>query len=358
MAIRTLPLIKVHGSPYQRGLQHGRQCGDLIRRYPDVLMQAIELEASWRALDATGKALDRETLLQRARAFLPQLEAFAPHLVEEVRGIADGAKLSFEEVLLANVRAEVTGVDGGEGGCTSFAVGRRATADGSIIAGQNNDQNPANQEMLIVLHVQPDRGPAMLMCTFAGLVGYPGINSAGVSTFQNALSTPVWRRSGMPHYFMKRVLLEQTCLGGCLDVLRQARVCSSGNYMLTDRRGIRDVELTPDGLAVLEPEDDVLVHANHFLDLKLMSQEALLPNLPDSASRLARLRTLISQAHGRLTVPLLQEMLSDHDGHPTSICRHQEGMATIASMVAEPDHGRLHVALGNPCESAFVTYSL
>ena len=62
---------------------------------------------------------------------------------------------------------------------------------------------------MIVLHVEPDRGPAILMCTFAGLVGYPGINSLGVSFVQNALSTHDWRRDGMPHYLLKRVLLEQ-----------------------------------------------------------------------------------------------------------------------------------------------------
>jgi len=50
MANEKLPLIKVSGSPYQRGLQCGRQCGDLIRRYPAVLLEAMQLEAQWRAL--------------------------------------------------------------------------------------------------------------------------------------------------------------------------------------------------------------------------------------------------------------------------------------------------------------------
>ena len=100
--------------------------------------------------------------------------------------------------------------------------------------GQNLDQHESNRDLLIMLHVEPDDGPAMLMCSFAGLVGYPGINAAGVSLFQNALSTPVWRGSAMPHYFLKRVLLEQdehcrlpgsgaACRGLLLDQLRPHR---------------------------------------------------------------------------------------------------------------------------------------
>lgn len=356
---QPLPLVKVHGSAYQRGLQHGRACGDLIRRYPDVLLGVLRAEAQWRALDTGGPAPTRDDLLARALRFLPALEAFAPHLVEEVRGIADGARLSFAEVLLVNVRAEVMGLTTADAHCTSFAVGRSATADGSVLSGQNLDQDPLNHDLLIMLHVEPDQGPAMLMCSFAGLVGYPGINEAGVSVFQNALSTRAWRGDAMPHYFMKRVLLEQADVAACAAVLGQARVCSSGNYVLTDRRGtLSDIELTPDRLAILAAEDDIVVHANHFRSPALVPEEALLPHIPDSAHRLPRMAALLAARRGRITVDDLKAGLADHEGSPAAICRHQPTVQTIAAIVAEPDQGRLHVAPGLACETGFTTYSL
>jgi isopenicillin-N N-acyltransferase like protein len=361
MGTRRLPFVTVRGDAHERGYQHGQQCGDLIARYPEVLRSALRLEASWRGLTVPTLP-SREELLARAMTFLPQLTAFAPHLVEEVRGIAEGARLSFAEALLVNVRGEVMGVTlpalAPVEGCTAFAIGRGATADGGVLAGQNLDQMPTNQELLIVLRVEPDAGPALLMCTFAGLVGYMGLNSAGLTAFQNQLSTPVWRGSAMPHYFMKRVLLEQTDLAGCRAVFARAPLCSSGNYVLADRAGLLDVEATPDGFATIEPEDDILVHTNHFCHPSLTPSEALLPRLPDSACRLPRMRALIRERRGHLTVPVMQALLADHDGAPAAICRHEPTTATIASLVAEPDHGRLHVALGNPCETPFVTYSL
>ena len=134
-----------------------RQCGDLIARYADTLLGTIRQEAAWRALPI-DPSLDRDSLLARCLAFLPQYEAFAPHLVEEMRGIADGAKLKFAEVLLVNVRAEVMGIRSDDvghrsrmlsaalvDGCTAFALGRTATANGEIVAGQNLDQDPAER---------------------------------------------------------------------------------------------------------------------------------------------------------------------------------------------------------------------
>jgi isopenicillin-N N-acyltransferase-like protein len=291
--------------------------------------------------------------------FLPAMEAFAPHLVEEIRGIAEGAKVSFAEALLVNVRAEVMGATASDGLCTSFAVGREATADGTVLSGQNLDQHPANRDLMIVLHVEPDRGPAILMCTFAGLVGYPGINSEGVSFFQNALSTKDWRRDGMPHYLLKRVLLEQQDASGCVTVARGVSVCSSANYVITDRSGaLCDLELTPHRFAILSDEHGIVVHANHFCSPVLTPEEALLQNIPDSAPRQSRMEVLLSRLHGRIRLDHLKSALADHKGWPTSICRHQSNVETIASLIAEPDQGRLHVAAGNPCKTEFVAYSL
>ena len=355
----TLPVVKVHGRPYQRGLQHGRACGDLIRRYPDVLREVLQIEAQWRALDTGRAPLGRDDLLARAMLFLPTLEAFAPHLVEEARGIADGARLSLAEVLLVNVRAEVMGLATADAFCTAFAVGRGATANGGTLSGQNLDQHPLNRELMIVLQVEPDEGPATLMCSFAGLVGYPGISEAGLSLFQNALSTKAWRGDAMPHYFLKRVLLEQADLAGCLAVAERARVCSSANYVLTDRDGaLGDIEMTPDGMATLAADGDIVVHTNHFLSPALAPQEALLAKIPDSARRAPRMAALLAARRGRIDLDDVKAALADHPDTPTAICRHEANVQTIASIVAEPDQGRLHIAAGLACNSPFVTYSL
>jgi isopenicillin-N N-acyltransferase-like protein len=368
----TLPLIEVRGAPRERGRQHGEACREQVRAYAETLRRVLAGEAHLRGLDAgrpaAAPALSVGELYERALTFVPFFEAFAPRLVEEIRGIAEGAGVPFAAALLVNVRAEVAGVRGAargaargaNDGCTAFAAAGAATAGGAVLLGQNQDQAPDMEALGVVLKVRPDDGPPALMATFGGLVGYPGVNGEGVACFQNALSSGVWRHA-LPHYPLKRVLLAQPAVAACLGVFDRAALASCGNVVLGDRSGhLLDVEATPDGYAVLEPADGLLVHTNHFQSARYRPHEKLLSSLPDSAARLERMTSLLREAHGRITLDTIKQSLRDHDGGAAGICRHepQRPMKTIASIIAEPEHGRLHVARGNPCEREYVVYSL
>jgi hypothetical protein len=72
------------------------------------------------------------------------------------------------------------------------------------------------------------------------------------------------------------------------------------------------------------------------------------------------MRDLLRAEHGRVTLETVKGALRDHDGGETAICRHEleRPMKTIASIIAEPEHGRLHVTRGNPCETDYAVYSL
>ena len=82
MAEHTFPLIEVSGVSYQMGAQ----TADLIRKY----MLWIER--------LTG--MSKNILCQNAMVFLPIISDLSPTFVEEVRGLAEGARISFEEAML------------------------------------------------------------------------------------------------------------------------------------------------------------------------------------------------------------------------------------------------------------------
>ena len=345
----ALPHIVIAGAPNARGRHYGSQAGDLIRRHVDLLVAAL-CEQGGAALRG-GKA----DLLARSLALLPLYEEYAPDLVEEMRGVAAGALITFPEALLLNVRAEALGLP--EGGCTAFAIGRDLTADGAILAGQNMDQRPWNRDVLAVVTVRPERGPALTFCGHAGLLGYHGCNEAGVAQFANDLPPVGWRKA-LPHYLMKRRLLEQPDIDGCLAVMRRTPLASAGNYVLADRSGrLLDVEMQRDELATVEPRDGAIIHANHYEHARLVRHNADFAHLPGSRARAARLDASIRAEAGRITLATMQAALADRTGAPEQInsLASPYGM-TVASLIAEPDHGRLHVALGGPDPLAWATY--
>jgi isopenicillin-N N-acyltransferase-like protein len=143
--------------------------------------------------------LSREQLRQRAARFRPAFDRYCPHLLEEMRGLGEGAGVTFEEAMACNIRGELRYAR--EEGCTAYAIGRRGTAGREVIAGQNADLGPEAMQLAYVLHLQPQGKPEVLIWTFGGMLGYHGINSAGVGKFENALGGG--RAAGSPYLIIR-----------------------------------------------------------------------------------------------------------------------------------------------------------
>ena len=354
------PLLKVSGSRYEIGIQVGEALRDTIpRAINQIFDHELTLCKEWTKGENIPSIPDftRDEVFEKTKAFLPLFEGYCPLILEELRGIATGAGISFEEALLLQIRGEV--VYAIVGGCTSFVFSRDATKEGEIIIGQNWDY-PIDLDLMIVLHLTPEDGPAQLMMTFAGLTSYMGINAAGIGNFANALPWG-WCQVGIPHYPFKWRVFQETNLEGLRRLCAETKTVQPGNYVFCDSEGeIADVELTPEGAVWLDNVEGFFVHTNHFLGEPFASRPDLPPLVADSVPRYHRLHSLVKEAYGQIDVALMQEFLSDHDNYPVSLCRHEEypGIRTSASLIAEPEHGLLHVCAGNPCEGEYVTYHL
>jgi isopenicillin-N N-acyltransferase-like protein len=341
-AAHTFPLIEVSGDAYEMGYQHGEQAAELIRKY------LLWIERLTRK--------PRDLLCKKAMAFLPMME-MSPAFVEEVRGLADGARIRFEEAVLCQARAEAAQVP--DGGCTAFALTGDATVDGQTLAGQNQDLEPEYADVAILLRVKPNDGrPRALMFTFAGQLGYAGMNENGVAHFANALYDYRWRL-GLPHYPLKRLMLEQRTVEDCVKLLEKHRTCSAANVVLCDGGGrIADIEVRPEGVIRFDDlHPDCRLHTNHYLTPQLSPYET--NSLPDSCPRLERIRNLVRENWGRITVDALKAILADHAGDPGGICRHGErNMHSISGYIAEPARGVLHVRRGHGCLGTWTAYSV
>jgi isopenicillin-N N-acyltransferase like protein len=337
------PLVRVEGSAREMGRQHGEQARALVKNH-----------LGWIG-HLTGQPLP--LLCRNAERFLPAMEALSPRFVEEVRGLSEGADISLPEALLCQSRAEAS--HAWDRACTAFAFKGEATADGEIIIGQNQDLETEYSDIAIVLHVSPNDGrPRALMFTFAGQLGYSGINQFGFAHFANALYGFQWR-PGLPHYPLKRVLLEQRTVEEGIEVLRAHSACSAANMILADGDGrIADVEVRPDGIAVYKDEHpDSRLHTNHYLCSEFVRFEDNF--LPDSVPRLERMRTLVSKAWGTITPNTVKDFLADHDGDPAGICRHGGGnLHSVAGYIAEPAKKLLHIRRGHGCLGTWTTYQV
>jgi isopenicillin-N N-acyltransferase-like protein len=338
------PLYKARGSHRELGRQHGEQASRQIRAHIDLLR-------------ARPKLPDQQ-FSRRVARFQTMFERYCPHLLEEMRGLAEGAGVTLEEAMACSIRGELATAPAE--GCTAYAIGRSGTASHEVVAGQNADLGSGMMPLAYLLHLQPRGKPDVLIWTFGGMLGYHGMNSAGVAHFSNALGGGPRSQFGMPEYVYERLMLECTSTGQVIDLLRKLPLASNENFVVCDQQGnIADVEATTAGLEILRDQDaGYLAHTNHFLCQRYATADNLKLSLPDSPSRQERINALIKSRFGSIEVDDVKRFLSDHSGYPTSICRHGGGMQTVVSMISEPAARRMHVAFGNPCKHQYVTYSI
>ena len=310
LSSHQFPLLEVTGDAYAMGREHGEQLAPLVERYLRLTERL------------TG--LPRDTLCRNAMALLPFIESLSPAYVREVRGLADGAGLSFEEAVLCQCRAEAA--HAADGACTAFALTGSATRDGRTLAGQNQDLEAEYADVAVLVRARPNDGrPRLLMFTFAAQLGYAGMNEHGV-----------------PHYPLKRVALEQRTVGDVVILAQTHRTCSAANLVIADGSGaIGDIEIRPEGVVeYTDRHPDRRLHANHYVTESFAPHET--NSLADSCDRLDRMDTLVQERWGNITVDDMKEILADHAGDPGGICRHGAAdMHSISGYIAEPEAGVL-----------------
>ncbi|MEV3872990.1 C45 family peptidase [Streptomyces sp. NPDC049906] len=371
-------VVRVQGGPRERGRQYGALARERVRA---SLAAYAEVYAKFGGLTWAGAT-------GLARTFVPALERFEAAAVpggagylEEMRGIAEGAGVAFEDVLALNLRTEIlfsgkartiAAAGRAPGGrppaeCTSFCDLRGPEP----IVGQNWDWIPFSHGTVVVLESDPDRGPRWVSVVEAGLLAKFGMNAAGLTVLTNALVTSRdVGDTGVPYHLMLRALLDAPSLAAGERLISSATRSSSANYLLVEGDRAVDAETRPGGAAEVHrtpvERGGFLVHANHFHggdgDFGAPGEDLGPRVMPDSPFRRGRAE------HGAELMPEpslagWHEVLSDHENFPDSLCCHPDATqhpleqgSTVASAVFLPARREMHLALGHPCTVPRIRY--
>lgn len=353
--------IEVSGSPRELGRQLGEGACDEVRGFAEIALARINKTVT----------ISREKALDICRQSATYVAAYAPDLLEELRGLSESSGVDLDDLMLLQVRNQLRPDE--DAGCTSFALAPKANAEGRSIVGQNWDNDPALDPFTIVLTRRPAGKPALINITQAGLIAYIGLNAEGLGVCMNTLPAPS-RPVGVPHYFTVRAIYEQSSLDDAIQAVRRATRAIPANIILATPQGPADLEVTIDEIHVLR-DDELVVHTNHCLHPDLVAINDDFPELIESVPRKHRIEKLLGSvsdmgasqgdaAPRSLSLERMREALRDHDNHPHSICRHANDhpetgfWVSVFSVLVEADQGRMHISRGNPCENAYETYSL
>lgn len=333
--------VRASGTPYQRGALIG-----------EAFAEATARSVAFNRRYLANHGLGQEQLESLLEPYLQASEARVPHLVDQVRGIADGSSQPFIDLFFANAFEEVYGIveldtDAGVPleRCTDVVL----RSPGSTLLGHNEQWYSGDDGAVGVVLDISDDGPALLAPVVAGTLPLVGLNELGGSFGTMSLSATD-ERAGVPRSFVARELLDAENVQDAFDRACMANRAGGYSYLCAFPGGDACVIETTATTAARVP---VTAHTNHALDTTV-SAASCEPS-EGSRSRLARARELETTVAPTLAGCL--ELLSDHGASDQQICVHpdpedgDEGSTILFAMVCEPETRSMWLAPGHPCET-------
>jgi isopenicillin-N N-acyltransferase-like protein len=351
------PIVQVSGSHREMGQQIGQACKLQVTRSIENAHSLItgafhDLQLTW------------EGAKIQARKYLPFAQEKYPKYVEELVGMAEGAEVSFDDIMVVNAMEAVTTDALHLTKCTSMALNEERTADGHVLVTHNEDWLPEDEHDVYLVHAVPDDEPAFLAMTYGGLLPNIGFNEAGIAQCCDSVY-PTDSRIGIPRVFLSRAVLAAENPD---EAVRRAVIphrAAGYNHLLAHESGeLYSVEVSARRFALLYGEDGYLVHTNHYLDYNMQQVESNPDELIATRVRYFRALRLLKQ-NQKHTLKTLQAIQRDHVNYPNSICNHSmddidplEREKTINALIIDLTAKTMHFAWGNPCTSQYYTFYL
>ncbi len=370
MSVSQFPLIEIYGTPRERGRQYGHAAAARIARGVSHYLKQF-----------ADCGLDGRGIRSHVESYLPRIHAYDRDLVEEMRGIAEGAKIDFDSVVLLNARTELLHEalelqkrarereQNSPDGCTGVVVLPSAAADGRIIHATNWDWKAECAETAVVLQIRRDDGPDVLMFAEAGALSRAGVNAAGIAITANYIeSDRDFEKPGIPLALLRRKALECESYAGAIGVIVSTEKLTSNNLILSHRDGVAiDFECAPSETFAVYPDNGLIVHANHWTSTAALSKykDVGILGTPDSLYRDLRVKEHLKPKIGSITHNDVVTALRDEFGAPLGVCRvplrkstRGDLTATVATLMIDSNAGTMNITPLPALNRQSTTYAL
>ena len=351
------PLVEVSGTHYDMGCQIGEARREQVQH--SIANAHVLIDQTYASLELTWAGARIQS-----RKYLPFAEERYPQYIEEMQGIAAGANIAFDDVMVLNAMEAVTMDALHLTRCTSFAVNEQCTADGHVLLAHNEDWLPEDENDVYVISARPKEEPPFLAMTYGGLLPNVGFNAYGIAQLIDSVY-PNDSRIGIPRLVVARAVLASRRLSGALGRTLISHRAAGYNHLLGDEHGeLYSVEVSARKFDILHGTDGYMVHTNHYLTPTMKEVEDEPEELISSRVRYFRANRLLRQ-NSKHSMKTLQAIQKDHVNLPNSICNHNilgtdplDRESTISALVIDLTAREMHIAWGNPCQNAYHTYHL
>lgn len=348
------------GTSREIGLAHGKALKPVIHK---AVTQWQEFLSTW-----SGKTF--EELLAgftKQTNYMPAIEKYAPHTLDEIRGIAEGAEMDYDLVYAWQMVDEVIDyiveyiyIEK----CST--VGAYDQAEGlAPILGKTQDLPHCYIGAGVLIRTKnTETGADLFNSTIAGIVNQDGMNQ-NLGFCLNHIGKLARDESGLPVVFVARLLLEQcNSVEEAVDLLKELPHASGMNYGLVDKTCTRTFEVSANSVNEYTPLPELkrIWHTNHPLSNEDYCRDIATWNrLSDEEAgntqkRFDYLEREISKPEQILDVARAKALLSSREAPVSS--HTEDSFPTINGLLFEfGSTPTLFFAPGPPSKHDFVAFS-
>lgn len=373
----ALRFIELTGTPYERGLTHGRALRDDIHALVDL----------WKADMARTARMEAEefiTLFLAGTDYESAIRAHTPELLDELRGIADGSGVAYTDLFMFQLvdeywfnagdilgrrnsgsvdldRYSSDSIGLQPPGCTSIGLDR--SADRPALTAQNMDIPPFYHGYQMVMEItEPDSGLRTLILTFPGHLGTTAMNDRGVSINVNTLIQLDYGTTGLPVTYVVRGAAACATQPEAVDLVRSVTHASGQNYIVGGPEHVVCLECSAGRKEEFRPFPGApyTYHTNHpraNTDYSrgyrqwLRERGRTAEQEAGTCRRFIALDERFTAAGDDFSIDLVKTVLSSRDHERDPISNSNTFACVIYELGEQPC---LHIAPGRPHETPFV----
>ena len=257
------PVLHLKGTHYEMGYQHGALYKEHIHEnMQNILVKRGDQTIKYGLLTIKPRALI-DSIAKFQQKFVPE------KYYDELRGLAAGAEIKFEDAVAGNFIPELFH-------CSGFAIMNSATKDGTLYHGRVLDYaiDWQLQEHPLLIVAEPDGGIPFVNVTYAGFIGsVTGMNSKSVSVGEMG-GKGLGHWAGVPMSFLVREVLQRAGdLDEAVAIFRDTPRTCQYFYVVADGKTNRamGMEASWDRFEIVKPGESNPLLPNPVEDAVLLS---------------------------------------------------------------------------------------
>ncbi|MFC1562802.1 C45 family autoproteolytic acyltransferase/hydrolase [candidate division KSB1 bacterium] len=340
--------IETSGSPGEIGYQYGKKVKDRLSKHCENRTSNIY------------ERFKRDVVAEGKKVMLGVMERKFPYIVEEMRGIAEGSGINYDDYSLNVISSGFSVFKEDSDSCSDIMF---KESDYGAVLGKTLDATTPNAVTPVIRLIKPENGITVLCVTrIDGISTETGLNNRGLALGESSIHFFTTNPRGVVRNLLLRPLLSEcsNVKEGIQFLSENPTITGGFNYSMVDLGGnAAVVERSPTECYSRRTDGKVIFATNHTATPCMRKLERSRGEIGDKNSddRFANLKKITSAEDFELSLISMKNILSNHN-NPGAICQHGTYLYTQRAYINLAAEGKLLAAFGNPCKNDFIEFAI